>query len=667
MFKSRAASSPLSLERPLYPERIDALPQGWLEEVNERIRGGTSRRLRALGALRSGIVARTRAHEAALSEVELPALRERARDIGQLLRQGGYQLETVAQAFALVCRAAELTVGMRHFDVQLQGGWVLLQGMVAEMETGEGKTLTATLPACTAALAGVPVHVITVNDYLVTRDAEQMRPLYEALGLSVGVATEEQEPMQRRAAYACHVAYATNKTIVFDYLRDRLVLGSHASSLRMRLEKLGGNRSRTSRLLMRGLSFAIVDEADSVLVDEARTPLIISAPADTGDEETVALQGIALGRQLVEEIDFTTDLAQRKASLTDRGRARLELLCAELGGVWTGFMRREELITQALAALHLFHLDEHYLVRDDKIQIVDEYTGRVMADRSWERGLHQLIEAKEACTITAQKEPLARISYQRFFRRYLHLAGMTGTAKEVAGELGMVYDLPVVKLPTNRPNQRVLIKEQVFASMPQKWARIAARVAEVHASGRPLLLGTHSVAASEQASQLLHDLGLPHRVLNAKQDSEEAAIVAVAGEPGCITIATNMAGRGTDIKLPAEAVSLGGLHVILTERHDSKRIDRQLAGRCARQGDPGCFESILSIEDSIMVGQGQGLVRGMASLMGVLSAGGAAWLGSTLIRWSQRRTERMHSRVRKGLLKQDQHASRLLAFSGRPE
>ena len=667
MSKSR---SPLALDRPIYPERADSLPQGWLEEVSERITGGSARKLRALGALRSGIVGRTRAHEADLAQTSLADLRERARDLGQILRRDGYRIDAVAQAFALVCRAAELTVGMRHFDVQLQGGWVLLQGMVAEMETGEGKTLTATLPACTAALAGVPVHVITVNDYLVVRDAEQMRPLYEALGLSVGVVTEEQEPQQRQAAYACHVVYATNKTIVFDYLRDRLVLGSHASGLRLRLEKLGGNQSRVNRLLMRGLSFAIVDEADSVLVDEARTPLIISAPADTGDEETVALQGIALARQLVRDLDFTEDLAQRKARITDAGRARLELLCATLGGVWAGFMRREELITQALAALHLFKLDEHYLVRDDKIQIVDEYTGRVMADRTWERGLHQLIEAKEGCTITAQKEPLARISYQRFFRRYLHLAGMTGTAREVAGELGTVYGLPVVKVPTHRPGRRVLLREQVLATTPQKWQRIAARVAEVHASGRPLLLGTHSVAASEQASQLLRELGLPHRVLNAKQDSEEAAIVAVAGVVGCITIATNMAGRGTDIKLQADVAALGGLHVILTERHDSKRIDRQLAGRCARQGDPGVFEPILCVEDSIMAGTGKRVGRSLAALMGALSPvlpGAAARLGSIVIRWSQRRTERVHSRVRKGLLKQDQHASRLLAFSGRPE
>ena len=661
------SKSPLSLDRPIYPERVDSLPQGWLEEISERITGSTSRQLRALAALRSGIVGRTRAHETALNATSLAELRERARDLGQILRRDGYEIDAVAQAFALVCRAAELTVGMRHFDVQLQGGWVLLQGMVAEMETGEGKTLTATLPACTAALAGVPVHVITVNDYLVSRDAEQMRPLYEALGLSVGVVTEDQQPHERQAAYACHVVYATNKTIVFDYLRDRLVLGSHASGLRLRLEKLGGSQSRVSRLLMRGLSFAIVDEADSVLVDEARTPLIISAPADTGDEETVALQGIALGRQLVRDVDFTEDLAQRKASLTERGRARLELLCAELGGVWAGFMRREELATQALAALHLFKLDEHYLVREDKIQIVDEYTGRVMADRTWERGLHQLIEAKEGCTISAQKEPLARISYQRFFRRYLHLAGMTGTAKEVAGELGLVYGLPVVKLPTNRASRRVQLREQVLATMAQKWQSIAARVAEVHASGRPVLLGTHSVAASERASQMLLELGLPHRVLNAKQDSEEAAIVAVAGEPGCITIATNMAGRGTDIKLRAEAAALGGLHVILTERHDSKRIDRQLAGRCARQGDPGIFETILCVEDSIMAGSGKRFGRSLAALMRALSPGAAARLGSMAIRWSQRRTERAHSRVRKGLLKQDQHASKMLAFSGRPE
>jgi len=369
-----SVASLLPLARPLYPERIDAPAEGWLDEVGEMVSGAVSRRLRSRGMLDPGLVASVRGHEAHLDARDVPALRDAARDLGKALRRDGLQPDLVARAFALVSRASELTLGLRHFDVQLLGGWVLLHGMIAEMETGEGKTLTATLPACTAALAGAPVHVITVNDYLVTRDAQIMRPIYEALGLTVGVVTEQQSPQQRQAAYACHVTYGTNKTIVFDYLRDRITLGARNSALRLQLNRIAGEGALANRLLMRGLSFAIVDEADSVLVDEARTPLIISAPAESGDEERVALEAIAIAGQLVEEDDFQLMPAERKAVLTDQGQETLDRLCAGLGGVWAGLMRREELATQALAALRLFRRDEHYLVREGKVQIIDEYT-----------------------------------------------------------------------------------------------------------------------------------------------------------------------------------------------------------------------------------------------------------------------------------------------------
>jgi len=664
---STVAAALLPGVRPVYPERAESVPEGWLDEFGERVSGTVSRNLSARRALRTDIVARVRQYGTEFDALDRDALRQSACDLGRSLRRDGFRDALVARAFALISRAADLTLGMRPFDVQLLGGWVLLQGMVAEMETGEGKTLTATLPACTAALAGVPVHVITVNDYLVTRDAGQMRPIYEALGLTVGVVTEEQSPAERQAAYARSVTYGTNKTIVFDYLRDRIALGSRNSSLRLQLEKLAGDGSRVRRLLLRGLNFAIIDEADSVLVDEARTPLIISAPSGSDDEERVALQGIEIARQLNIDDDFMTVAAEHKVVLTESGQQHLDRLCAELGGVWSGLMRREELATQALAALHLFRRDEHYLVRDDKIQIIDEYTGRIMADRSWERGLHQLIEAKEGCKITAQKEPLARISYQRFFRRYLHLAGMTGTAAEVRGELGAVYGLTSVRIPTNRPSCRSVLPERVHATEDDKWSAIADRVRQIHASGCPVLLGTRSVAASERASSELQRLNLEHRVLNAKQDREEADIIASAGEHGCITIATNMAGRGTDIKITAEVAAIGGLHVILSERHDSERIDRQLAGRCARQGDPGVFEPILSIEDPIMSLVSRPLRAAVAAAMARLSPARAEKLGSLSIRLAQRHAERSHSRVREALLKMDQQIGKLLAFSGRNE
>ena len=661
------AAALLSVVRPVYPERPERIPENRVDEFGERFAGMISRGMRARRALRTDLVARVRELEAELRDFDEAALRTAALDLGKALRRDGFRLDLVARTFAVVCVAAERTLGKRYFDVQLLGGWVLLQGMIAEMETGEGKTLTATLPACAAALAGIPVHIITVNDYLVARDAETTRPLYDALGLTVGTVTEKQSPPERQDAYSRHIVYGTNKTIVFDYLRDRITLLSRNSSLRLRLEKLGGDGARVRRLLLRGLHFAIVDEADSVLVDEARTPLIISAPAEVGDEERVAQQGIEIARQLVKGEDFNVIATEKRVVLTEPGRRRLERLCAELGGVWVGLMRRENLATQALSALHLFFRDEHYLVRDGKIEIIDEYTGRTMADRSWERGLHQLIEAKEGCEITAQKEPLSRISYQRFFRRYLLLSGMTGTAREVAGELGVVYGLPTVRIPTNRPSQRVVLPERVFAAANGKWDAIVRRVKEVHDLGRPVLLGTRSVAASEHASKLFAQAGLPYRVLNAKQDREEADIVAGAGGRGCITIATNMAGRGTDIQLGDGVAELGGLHVILSERHDSERIDRQLAGRCARQGDPGYFEPILSVEDSLMSITGQPIRAAISRLMERLGSRYGSWLGSASIRLAQSYAERSHSRVRRELLKSDQQMGKTLAFSGSHE
>lgn len=657
----------LPIVRPVYPELPEELPDNWLDEVGERLVGMVTRAAHAWRIGRIDIVASVRAHERLLIDLDQDAILVRARDLGKLLRRDGFRPELVAQTFAVVSSLAERTLGMRPFDAQLRGGWILLNGMVAEMETGEGKTLTATLPACTAALAGVPVHVITVNDYLVTRDSESMAPLYEALGLSVGAVTEKQTPEQRKVAYGRSITYGTNKVVVFDYLRDRITLASQNSSIRLRMERLAGHESRVHRLLLRGLCFAIVDEADSVLIDEARTPLIISAPSESGDEELVARQGIEIAGLLIPNEDYVILASEKKAVLTQEGHRHLDGICEKYGGVWAGLMRREELVTQALVALHVFSRDDHYLVREGKIQIIDEYTGRVMADRSWERGMHQLIEVKEGCEVTAQKEPLARISYQRFFRRYIHLSGMTGTAKEVASELGAVYGLSVVRIPTNRPSRRNILPERVFVTEAEKWAAIADRVREIHSLGRPILLGTRSVAESELASKVLTELRVEHKVLNAKQDDEEAAIIASAGERGQITVATNMAGRGTDIKLAEGVADVGGLHVILSERHDSKRIDRQLAGRCARQGDPGYFESILSVEGSLKSLAGESFRTVFGRLVSVFGQGLVAILGSFVIREAQKRAERSHSRTRKALLKLDQQMAKALSFSGRNE
>ena len=593
---------------------------------------------------------------------------EGARELGRKLRHSGFQRDTVAQTFALIREVAERTVAMRHLDVQLIGGAAMLKGMVAEMETGEGKTLTATLTAGTLALAGIAVHVITVNDYLAGRDAAWMAPIYEALGLTVGTIVHGMDPGARQAAYRCHVTYCTNKELAFDYLRDRIVLWDRPSSLRMQVEKLFGPRSRTNQLLLQGLQYAIVDEADSVLIDEARTPLIISAEADEHYEPDIYRHALGLAGQLVAEKEFHIRASEHKLDLTGSGQRRVDTFEWPPTDIRINAEQRRELVRLGLVALYLFDRDKHYLVQDGKVQIVDEYTGRLMADRSWEKGLHQLIELKEDCEVTRRKETRARISYQRFFRRYLGLAGMTGTAREVAGELWQIYRLPVVRIPTNRPLKRKRIPDKIYTTAERKWETIVQTVQAWHRQGRPVLVGTRSVEASEHLSALLDGADLPHRVLNARQDQEEADIIKRAGELSRITVATNMAGRGTDIRLSAGAVELGGLHVLATERHEAGRIDRQLFGRCGRQGDPGCFQAIVSMEDELISVYAGRISRGVAAValrLPIRFLG--RWMGIALFRRSQRRAERQHARMRRDLLTFDDTISTSLAFTGRTE
>jgi preprotein translocase subunit SecA len=650
-----------------YPERLEP-PGNALDRLASRIRSlALSRWIGRRGrwkALVNAVVEEGRW----LDGLDDAEIRSSAQALGLRLRQEGLQDELVARAFALVREAAERTLGERHYDVQLVGGWILLQGLVAEMETGEGKTLTATLAAATAALAGIPVHIITVNDYLAARDAEWMGPIYRALGLSVGAIIHGMDPRARRGAYGCDITYCTNKEVVFDYLRDRLALGRRRGRIQLQVERLAGG-DHGPHLLLRGLHYGIVDEADSVLVDEARTPLIISGTAHGSAlaAQTIYETALAVGDRLEPGRDYLVEERERHVRLTPAGEVRLSELAQDLGGVWTGRIRREELARQALTSRHLFHRDKHYLVQDGKVQIIDEYTGRVLEGREWEHGLHQLIEAKEGCAVTQENAPLARISYQRFFRRYLKLAGMTGTAHEVAGELAAVYGLATVSIPTNRPLHRRALKDRVYPTADPKWQAVVERIRGLHATGRPVLVGTRLVRTSEELSQRLTEAGLPHRVLNARQDREEAGIIAHAGERGTITVATNMAGRGTDIRLGRGVAELGGLHVILTERHEARRIDRQLFGRCGRQGDPGTHEAIVSLEDELMRGRRGRALRWLAA--GTTGPGRPVprWLGCLVFRRAQRAAERLHSRMRWDLLKFDEHQETMLAFSGRGE
>jgi len=610
---------------------------------------------------RTAIVAEVLALAPRFAALGSSRLGEEPAELAVRLHREGLTPELMAHSFALIRETGGRTLGTPHYPSQLLGGQALLAGTVAEMETGEGKTLTATLAAATLALAGVPVHVISVNDYLTGRDAEEMGPLYRALGLSVGCVIQGMPPEERRRAYGCRITYVTNKELVFDYLRDRLVLGDRVDPLRLQAEALYSRGERTGRLLLRGLHCALVDEADSILIDEARTPLIISGAGGNEEQQQVLEQALALAGGLREGDDFLLDRSRRQVSRPGGGRRRIGELAQGRGPIWTGMAWREGVVGQALSALYLFHHDEHYLVRDDTIEIVDEFTGRVMPGRAWEQGLHQLIEVKEGCTLTRQREPLAKISYQRFFRRYLRLAGMTGTAREVAPELWSVYGLPTVRIPTHRPVIRQHLPGRILPTLAAKWQAVVERVGEVHATGRPVLIGTRSVAASEQLDQLMTAAGLAHQVLNAKQDREEARIVSLAGTAGRITIATNMAGRGTDIKLGPGVREAGGLHVIATERHEAARIDRQLAGRCGRQGDPGTYEAIVSLEDPLMTA---GLGRLPTALAAKCPSEGLARLA---VDRAQHNMETYHARIRQALFAQDRQQSSLLSFSGRME
>ena len=653
----------ISGEYPEQPDRLLPWPEALWARASRHL---TKQRLASSARLRQLVTEVEQAtttinfqNETAFSD-ELASLRQR-------LHAEGLSEELIIRSFAIVRETASRVLGQHHYDVQLFGGWLMINGMLAEMDTGEGKTLTATLPACTAALAGIPVHVITANDYLVERDAREMTPLYHALGLSVGTVIDGMDHEARRKAYACDITYCTNKQVAFDYLRDRLTMGRHASRGQLEAERLHSNDARINRLLLRGLCFAIVDEADSVLIDEARTPLIISRTNNNPLEVQTYQQALQLAQQLHQGQDFVIQQGEHSIQLTKAGKTRLATMCEPLKGIWNGQRRREYLVKQGLSALHVFVRDKHYLCRDGKVQIIDENTGRVMADRSWELGLHQLIETKEGLALTSSKETLARISYQRFFRRYLRLAGMSGTAREVAGELAGVYGLPVVRVPPHRPSQKKTHPDWVYRTMERKWAEVLKRIKEIHKSGRPILVGSRSLADSEHLSRLLSRAKLPHRVLNAKQDAREAEIIAQAGQPGRITVATNMAGRGTDIRLGPGVAECGGLHVIATERHEAGRIDRQLFGRCGRQGDPGSYEAIVSLQDELLKmylpARIQRLVENKNEGRNLAPG---KWAG-ILIKLAQYRAQRQHRQIRRDLLKADELLTTSLAFSGRAE
>jgi preprotein translocase subunit SecA len=533
------------------------------------------------------------------------------------------------------------------------------------MATGEGKTLTAGLAAVLAGWTRRPCHIVTVNDYLVQRDAEWLEPLFRFCGVPVGFVTGSMPAAERVKNYACDVTYVTSKELLADFLRDRLHLGKMQNPTRRLIRRMLQPQLETQDgMVLRGLHTAIVDEADSVLIDEAVTPLIISASHKNESLREAARLAHEIVQALEPGTDYLSNLRYKEIEMTKPGLRKLLEHAAHLPGLWRGQDRRLELVIQALVAREFFHRDKQYIVEGDKVVIVDEFTGRPMPQRTWREGMHQAIEAKEHLPVSDPSEIIARLSFQRFFRCFYKLSGMTGTAREATGELWQVYALPVISIPPNKPCVRKQKPDRFFLTEHEKWQAILAETEQIHAAGQPLLIGTRSVQASEHFGQMLADRGLDAKILNATRLKEEAEIVSLAGERGRITIATNMAGRGTDIKLGHGVAASGGLHVIASERHESGRVDRQLFGRSARQGDPGSAQAFLSFEDELIRRYLVRPVRETLDQSWERRLPGRDRLARAAFKLAQAKAQALASKQRKATLRSDLWLDEALSFAG---
>jgi preprotein translocase subunit SecA len=588
-------------------------------------------------------------------------------DDGQLRRaslalryraQTGEPLDRLlVEGFALVREAARRTLGMEHYDVQLIAGAALHQGAVVEMQTGEGKTLTATLPLYLAALPGRGAHLATANDYLAQRDAEQMRPLFEKLGLTIGAVTAAHSRSERRAAYACDVTYGTAKEFGFDFLRDRLFASraeSTADRFGQMLEASDADVATAAHAAVQREPYSmLVDEADSLLIDEARTPLVVSGlpGADQAAQITIYRWAAEAASRFAAKEHYEDDGKGKPITLTAVGRRRVRELTAGDDGLPqdAALIELYEHVERAIRANRDFARDRHYIVRNDEVVIVDEFTGRLAEGRRWRDGLHQAVEAREGVPIGLPSGDAARVTLQDYMLRYERLAGMTGTIATAAHELTQIYHTPVIVVPTHRPPRRAALADKVFGTSAKRWQAIVSEVQQMRAQGRPILVGTRSIDKSQQLSELLMAAKVPHQVLNARHLAAEAEIVAQAGEKGRVTVATNMAGRGTDIRLADDVRALGGLHVIISELHESARIDRQLIGRCGRQGDPGSYRFFMALDDDILLA---GLGPKRSAKLGALGQRRPDEHPrlAALFRRAQANVERQHFELRERLL-----------------
>jgi preprotein translocase subunit SecA len=635
------------------------LGPAWMNRA-KRLAGPTySGRLSKFALLTDRINALEPEYEA----LDEPGIFEKARELRLRARQGESLNSLLVESFALTREAAKRSIKQRHYDVQMVGGAAIHYRSIAEMETGEGKTLVATLPAALNALSGKGVHVVTVNDYLAQRDADWMKQVFSMLGLTTGCIQTGQSDPVRRAAYNCDITYGTSKEFGFDFLRDelkRFQMGGTAERKTFEQAFLGrGESPESSMPVQRTHHFAMVDEADSILIDEARTPLIIGANNQPTQEEASAYYGAdELAATLIRGKDFKYDPAERKAELNAAGRRKVQARAGHSAFAAQTVDGLYEYVERALRAQIAYLKDKEYVISDGEVVIVDEFTGRLMPGRQWQDGLHQAIQAKERLEITLETITAARVTVQDFFLRYKKLAGMTGTASSDAAELRRIYKVHVFPVPTNRKGRRTWLADRVFSTEDEKFNAVADRVAELNHTQVPVLIGTRSIEKSEKLSALLTERGIEHQILNAKNHAIEAEIVAQAGQPGRVMVATNMAGRGTDIKLSKEVTDAGGLHVIGTERHESRRIDRQLAGRCARQGDPGHAQFFVSIEDEIIEAFGEK----PAARMRRRYAGRGELTSQAMRRLvisAQRRKERQHFRDRRVLMQYEKQRAEM--------
>jgi preprotein translocase subunit SecA len=588
-----------------------------------------------------------------LSDQDLQAKARRIRGRAR----GGEKLDRLLpEAFGMVCVSAYRTLGMRPFDVQLAAGVVLHEGAIAELATGEGKTLTAACPVFLNALVGKGIHVTTVNDYLAKRDAEWMGPVYEALGLSVGYLQQKMPDAERKQMYERDITHGTASEFGFDYLRDKLKLkgqgaGKGAAFWKPWLASEEADAATLDPRIQRGHHFALVDEADSVFIDDARTPLIIGGPTRnaTTEEAAVYVWADSVAQTMEPNDHFFLDEKKNKIELTDNGRQVLRWSNAPTGEHSHAMDKLQEHVERALWARHRYRRDQHYMIHEQKVVLIDESTGRAQPDRHWRDGMHQAVEVKERVPVTTSTDHAAEITYQSYYRMYKKLAGMTGTAAQNWLEIFRVYRLWVVCVPTNKPIKREQWQDRVFPNEDAKFRAVVEDIKRLHTAGRPLLVGTRSVDKSEKLSAMLKDAEIDHEVLNAKNHALEADIIKRAGLSGKVTVATNMAGRGTDIKPDPAALQAGGLHVIGTERHEALRIDRQLAGRAGRQGDVGSCQFYLSLEDELL----EGISEDKADSLAKRGKDGRSgdWQGyMPLFRTAQKRMERKHRRQRIDLM-----------------